>query len=365
MPQNQDNKIAVFHNYMDNIGGAEKVVLTLGERLPADIYSTVSNSEMISKMGFRKKINEIGWIPKNAPFRQQLSSYRFSKLNLTKKYDNFIIAGDWAVSGAMKNKPNLWYVHSPIRELYDLNEYTRKTSVNPLLRPVFDFWASYNRKLNKKHVANVQKILCNSKNTQKRVEKYLNRKATVVYPPIDTEKFLYKQNKGYWLSVNRLIDHKRIELQLDAFRKLPEEKLIIIGAYEKSAHFQKYVKKIVENQPNNVEILNWVSEPMLREIYSECKGFITTAKEEDFGMTAVEAMASGKPVIAPSEGGYLETVTDGITGKLIDKINGEKIELAIKEISKAPESFKKECIKQAKKFDSSVFIKKIRDEISF
>ncbi len=358
-------KIAIFHNYMDNIGGAEKVGLTLARELKADVITTNINRKAIENMGFSDiKIKSIGKIPINAPFKQQFALYKFRKLDLKGKYDFFIIDGDWAMSGVVKNKPNLWYVHSPIREIWDLYEYTRKNLVTPWKRPLFDLWVKYNRYLNRKYVKHANKIVCNSINTQKRVKKYLKRNAVVINPPIETSKFHYKKTGDYWLSVNRLITHKRIDMQVKAFAKIPKEKLIIIGSYEKSKHFivySNYIKKII---PSNVKILSWIGEDELIELYANCKGFITTSKEEDFGMTPVEAMASGKPAIAPNEGGYMETIVNGITGKLIDNVNVEKLVKAIQEVGKNPEKYKKACLKQAKKFDTKIFIRKIKEQIN-
>jgi hypothetical protein len=87
-------KLAVFHNYMDNIGGAERVGLTLARELNADIYSTVVNQKAIENMGFKIKVKKISWIPVNAPFRQQAALMRFRMLDLSKKYDYFIIQKD-------------------------------------------------------------------------------------------------------------------------------------------------------------------------------------------------------------------------------------------------------------------------------
>jgi len=357
-------KIAIFHNYMDNIGGAEKVGLTLARELKADVITTNINRKAIENMGFSDiKIKSIGKIPINAPFKQQFALYKFRKLNLKEKYDFFIIDGDWAVSGAVNNKPNLWYVHSPIREIWDLYEYTRQHNVCLILRPIFDIWVKYNRYLNRKYVKHINKIICNSRNTQKRVKKYLNRAAVVIHPPIETSKFYYKKTGDYWLSVNRLITHKRVDIQMKAFSKLPNEKLIIVGCYEKSRHFTAYANYIKKNKPKNVTLLHWIDSNQLVNLYANCKGFITSSKEEDFGMTPVEAMASGKPVIAPNEGGYKETVVDGITGKLIDDISVDKLTKAIQEVGKNPKKYKNACLKQAKKFDTKIFIKKIKDRI--
>jgi len=357
-------KIAIFHNFMDNIGGAEIVGLTLARELKADLYSTNIDYEKIKKMGFSDiNITSIGKIPANAPFRQQLALQKFRKLNLRDKYDFYIIDGDWAMSGAVNNKPNLWYVHSPIREIWDLYNYTRQNTVPWYARHIFDIWVHYNRYLNKKHIKNVNKIACNSQNTRKRVKKYLGKEAIVINPPIETSKFKYKKNGDYWLSVNRLISHKRVDMQLKAFQKLPNEKLVVVGSYEQSRHFKAYANYIKKIKPKNVEIISWVDNKTLINLYANCKGFITTSKDEDFGMTPIEAMASGKPVIAPNEGGYKETVVDGSTGKLINNINVDKLVQAIKEIGKNPKKYKDACIKQAKKFDTKIFIKKIKEQL--
>ncbi|MFA5275533.1 MAG: glycosyltransferase [Candidatus Omnitrophota bacterium] len=357
-------KIAVFHNYMDNIGGAEIVGLTLARELNADFYTTNIDKEKIKKMGFSDiNLKSIGRVPLNAPFRQQAALWRFKKLNLKSRYDFFIIGGDWAMSGAVHNKPNLWYVHSPIREIWDLYEYIKQNLVRPSRRWLFDAWVCYNRYLNKKYVQHVNKIVCNSENTRQRVKKYLQREALVINPPIETASYYYKTAGDYWLSVNRLFYHKRIEMQMRAFAKMPDEKLIIVGSYEKSNHFQAYAEYCKKIRPENVEILSWVDRAKLIELYANCKGFITTSQDEDFGMTPVEAMASGKPVIAPNEGGYKETVIDGVTGRLIDNISIDRLVEVIKETGKNLKSYQNVCLEQAKKFDTKVFVGKIKEQL--
>lgn len=358
---------------MDNIGGAELVDLILAQELKADIYTTNINKKKIQKMGFKPdNIYSIGKIPINAPLKQEGAYWKFKNLNLGKKYDFYIIAGDWAMCGACHNKPNLWYVYSPIRELYDLNKYIRENIVPGVYlknfnKYIFDLWVLYKKFLNKRDLKHVEKIICISKNVQNRVKKYLKRDSEVIYPPTDIKKYYYKKNGNFWLSVNRLINNKRVDMQLRAFSKLPDEKLVVVGSYENSKHFEVYADYCQKIKPKNVEIRSWISEKELIDLYADCKGFLTTAIDEDFGMTPVEAMAAGKPVIAPNEGGYKETVIDGETGVLIDNINEEKLAEAVKklgkEIDENPLKHKSVCQNQAKKFDVKIFIEKIKKEV--
>lgn len=359
-------KIAIFHHSLDAIGGAEVVTLTLARELASDVYTTNIDREKIKKMGFEDilpRIYSIGKVPISPPFKQQMAFLRFRFLNLKGKYDFFIIAGDWAISGAVNNKPNLEYFHSPLNEIWALRDEV-KNYLKFWQKLLFQLWTEHIRFFYRRYFKHVGRRVCNSKNTRDRIKKYFGEDSIVIYPPIDTSKYQSSKSENFWLSVNRLSPSKRIELQLSAFSKLPDEDLIVIGSYEKSVrYFELYKKHLESILPANVRIFNWVSEEKLKIFYSQCKGVIATAFDEDFGISVVEAMASGKPVIAAAAGGYKESIINGTTGVLIENINEDKLVEVVKLVGKNPEKYKEACLKQARKFDKNVFVEKIKKEI--
>ena len=347
------------------------VTLKLAEALQADVYSCATNPGNIKKMGFDVDVKLLSTIPSKPPFRQQLSARAFAKLNLGRTYDIYIISGDWATGGLVHNKPNLWYAHGPKRELWDMCEYTREEIVpdgkysKNLHRYIFDLWVQYNRYLDRRYVSQADQIVCNSKTVQARIKKYFKRDATVIYPPTDVKKYYNAPAGDYWLSVNRTSPAKRIELQTEAFRKMPDQKLFMVATYENTDTFLQYRQKILATKPDNVTLLAHVSQAELIDLYANCRGFITTAREEDFGLTAIEAMAAGKPVIAPNEGGYRESVVDGETGVLIDDISDDTLVAALKWVDSNPEIYKEACLKRAQMFSTEAFIAGIKEQISY
>ena len=143
---------------------------------------------------------------------------------------------------------------------------------------------------------------------------------------------------------------------------MPDEKILIVGGHARGNHAVKYAKNIINGLPQNVNILGEISEQELINLYVRRKGLICTAFDEDFGLTPVEAMASGKPVVAVNEGGFRETVTEK-TGLLINADLHSTIE-AVKFVSNEPESYRNACLEHAKRFDISIFSKNIKNVIN-
>jgi len=356
-------KIAIFHDYIGAIGGAEKIVLALARELSADVITTDVDMNAVKILGYEDvNIISLGKTIKMAPFKQISACMMFALCDFSSKYDFFIFSNNWAHFAAKKHKPNLLYCQStPVRVFYDLYDlYLHQQSFFSSL--LFRLWVMLHRRMYEHYMDHVDLIIANSISIQERVKKYLKRTSKVIYPPIDISAFRFEEYGDFWLSVNRLYPEKRIELQIEAFRRLPGEKLLIVGDYAQGDSSSTYAANLMKDIPRNVKVMGTVSEKELRDLYARCKAFIITSRDEPFGMAPVEAMASGKPVVAVNEGGCLETVVEGVTGLLV-KPDVIELQNAINIISRDPFKYKENCIEQARKFDVSVFLDKMNKEI--
>ena len=348
-------KIAIFHDYIGAIGGGEKLILTLARGLGADVITTDIDADSVLKMGFEDvNIISLGSTVKMPPLKQISASFKFAMCDFSKDYDFFIFSGNWAHFAAKRHGPNMWYCFTPTRAFYDLYDtFLQRQSF--ITRQFFKIWVALHEPVSRKFVNYIDHVVTISANVQQRIKKYYGRESVIVYPAIDISKYRFEKSGDFWLSVNRLYPEKRVELQIEAFRRMPEEKLVIVGGYAMGDHASIYASGLLNNIPDNVTLLGSISEDELKDLYATCRGHITTALDEDFGMTPLEAMASGKPTIAVNEGGYLETVEDGITGILVGP-NEKDIIKAVKTISNNSEMYKNACIERAKDFDVPIFI---------
>jgi len=357
-------KVAVFVDYIGAVGGGERVALTLARALGGDVVTTDVNFESIKKLGHQDlRIVSLGETLGMPPLKQISACAKFARCDLSEEYDFFIFSGNWCHYAAKKHKPNLWYCHTPVRAFYDLRDAVVSRQPNPLLKGLASLWISAHWRFDERAAKSVDRIVVNSENVQKRVLAAYGLASTLIYPPVDLRKFRFEECGDFWLSVNRIYPEKRIELQFQVFRSIPEERLVVVGGYSKGDHATRYYRRLMETIPENVIMLGEVSDEELTDLYARSKGLICTALDEDFGLTPVEAMASGKPVIAVKEGGFLESVIDGVTGRLVEA-RSDRIAEAIREISKEGcIGYKDACRERAEDFSEEIFIRLIKDEI--
>jgi len=348
-------KIAIFHDYFGAIGGGEKTTVNLAEALQAKIFTT--DFDILPSFAQNIPIVELKSTIKFPPLKQISASRIFASAQLQEDFDFYIFTGNWSHYAARIHRPNLWYCYTPVRAFYDLYS-TFKFRQNAIVRPIFRSWVACHRRYDQKSIKNVEQVISISNNVKKRIKEFYNIDADIISPPIKTSEYSNKGFENFWLSVNRLYPEKRLEIQLDAFRMMPDENLVICGGYSKGDHASRYVKRILRDLPKNVTYLGVVDEKELISLYSKCSGLISTSLNEDFGLTPIEAMASGKPVIATNEGGYTETITKD-TGILISPDKKSLCD-AIFLLSDNPESYSDACMRRAQLYDFQIFKNKFK-----
>ncbi len=350
-------RVAILHDHMSFIGGGERLVLTLAQGLDADLYVTDLDPAIPKKAGFpHAHVTELAKVPKTPLLRQNRQAKVFHHAEIP-TYDAYVFSGNWSIAGAESHAPNLWYCHTPARIFYDL-EAPFLQGLSPAKRVAARTWIRRTRPKYEDDVAGIQRIVANSRNVAGRIAKYLHREADVVYPPVATQRYHFAEVGAHWLSVNRLSHEKRIRLQVDTFRKLPEETLRIAGGPQVGVDAESFIRSL--DPPPNVEFLGEVDEARLVELYATCRGFLATAQDEDFGMTPVEAMASGKAVVAVDEGGYRETVVHGRTGWLVPATPGALADAIRKAGPERLASLRPACEERARAFDASRFLERMR-----
>jgi len=207
---------------------------------------------------------------------------------------------------------HICYCHTPTRYLWnDSHNYLKELKVNYLIKKLLPITLHKLRVWDRLAADRVDFFIANSKTVQERIKKYYSRESEVIYPPVEVNKFYLSDTpKKYYLAGGRLVPYKRIDLAVRAFSRLG----IPLKIFGLGTEF-KYLKRLAKP---NVEFLGRVSDNEKARLYSDCIAYLNP-QEEDFGITTVEAMASGRPVIAYRRGGATETVVGGVTGEFFDE----------------------------------------------
>ena len=350
-------KIAVIHDWFNDIGGAEKVVREVLLCYPqADVFSLIDfyndskrEKYLLGKKSTTSFIQKIPFSKKYYRFLFPLFPSAIERLDLS-GYDLIISSSSSVAKGVQKTKSQLHicYCHSPVRYAWDLRDDYLSVMSNPISKFVFNFFLNRLQKWDLKANERVDYFIANSVNVQNRIKNNYGRDAEVIYPPVDVNSFTYTAKKeNYYFTVSRLVAYKKTEQIVKAFAKFPHLSLIVAGDGPNR-------KKLCKIATPNVQIIGFISTDDLKEKIKNAKAFIANANE-DFGITVVEAQSCGTPIIVPYLGGYKETVKTN-TGVFFEKQSVEDIEKAIDLFENQPKVYNEIDFKNnVMRFDKSRF----------
>jgi len=349
-------KIAIIHDWLTHMGGAENCLQVFLELLPqADLFTSVYDPSKI-KLDLNNRSIHTTFI-QNLPFSKKiyrnylpLMPLAFEELNL-QNYDFILSSSDACAKGIIPNPraAHICYCYTPMRYVWDM--YYEYMSDGHFARKLVSLFSNYLRTWDAASACRVDKFYAISQFVASRINKYYRREAEVVYPPVDCDYFVpQSKDEEYFLIVSRLVPYKKIDLAVRAFNKL-KLPLVVIGEGREEAKLKKMAGP-------NIKFMGYQSREVIKDRFARCRAFIFPGIE-DFGITVLEAQAAGRPVIAFAGGGALETVIEGKTGLFFDEQTPESLVLKVEEFAKM--SFDKKSLRQnALKYDRQIFKNKIR-----
>ncbi|MFA6160047.1 MAG: glycosyltransferase [Parcubacteria group bacterium] len=362
-------RVALVHDFLNQYGGAEKVLEVLCEMFPtAPVYTLLYDKEKMQGKFSNRKIHA-SFLQKLPKFFRRRFKYFLPFLpTAPESFDlrNFDLvissSGAWSKGIITRlDTIHIAYIHSPMRFVWDYNEkYLRdekKEKLGFIIRPVL----SYFRIWDKLAADRPDYLIANSKYTRSRIKKYYRRESEVIYPPVLTSSALqapspYKgegDNERYFLIVSRLSAYKKIDKAIEAFNKL-ELPLVIVGTGKE----EKRLKKIAKS---NIKFLGYQKDEKLSEIYAQARAFIFPGVD-DFGIAPVEAMMHGIPVIAIKDGGVVEIIEEGKNGEFFESGAPEVIADGVRRFCENEKNYDKEyIIRSVERFNKEKFVKQLNE----
>lgn len=358
-------KVALVHDYLNEFGGAERVLLTLAEMYPeAPIYTAFYKKNSLAYNRFSKRRIISSWAQFVPGFVSKLHSpLRFLAPAIWKSfrltgYDVVISSASWYITKGIRvseNTLHISYIHTPPRYLYGYQtsiEWQKYWLVRQYAKIVNHFLRMYDFESAQKPDI----LVVNSENVQKRVSKVYRRKSLIIYPPVELPSVQLARRGDYYLVISRIVGGKGLSLAVEVANllKIP---LKVVGA---GAGWGKEEERLKSLAQGTVQFLGHVNDEELSRLYAGAKAFLALAPDEDFGITPVEAMGAGTPVIAFRGGGYKETVIEGKTGVFFDELTAPALAQAVRSLE-SMEILEIDCRSQAQLFSKKAFIKQMNE----
>lgn len=308
-------KVAIVHDYLNQMGGAERVVMALHEIFPdAPIYTSIYAPDRVDQ-AFRQMDVRTSFMQKfplvkkhHQPF---LPFYPFAMENLDLRGFDLVLSSSSAFGKGVITRPetmHICYCHTPMRWCWNYEEYVEREHLGKVARSVLPFMISGLRVWDQTSAMRVDHFIANSPVVAERIQKYYRREAIFIPPPVEAKRFQFDPSTrpdDYFLILSRLVPYKRIDLAIEACNRL-QLPLVIIGKGRDKERLQKLAGP-------TIRFVGGLSDDEVLHYLAHCRAFLFPG-EEDFGITPLEAQASGRPVIAYGQGGALASVVEGVTG---------------------------------------------------
>jgi glycosyltransferase involved in cell wall biosynthesis len=340
----QAQSTALIHDWLTCSAGAERVLEAIWELYPGPVHTLIAEPENLTSLSFAKEkiypsfISKLPFAKKG--FRNYLPLFPLAIERFDLSNYKLILSSSHAVAKNVKKRPDqlhICYCHTPMRYAWDLYP-TYMSHLKGAKKALASRILPRLRNWDAKSSERVDHFIANSHFVAERIKSNYGREATVIYPPVNTHLFIPSSERtDTYITYSRLVPYKRVDLIVEAFRKLPDRQLTIIG----DGPERKMLEAIA---PKNVKLLYNVSDERLRKELSSARAFLFAA-EEDFGIAPVEAQAAGLPVIAFGKGGALETVLPGKTGLFYEKQTSESLLEAIQAFEEMESTFDPQAIR--------------------
>lgn len=353
-------RTAIVHYWLLGMRGGERVVEALCELLPdADIFTLFYDPDRVSPVIRRHRVRASFLNPLSRYHRQTLPLMPFALEAFDlRPYDLVISSESGPAKGVLVSSQarHICYCHSPMRYLWDLYPaYLHDWTASRHKKLLLSLFSNYLRLWDYAAAIRVDDFLANSRNVQRRIWRAYRCQSRVVYPPVDLERFHHQTAEDYFLIVSALVDYKRIADAVQVFSR-SGQRLKLVGEGPQ-------LRDLKRTATANVEFCGPVSDTELAHLYSRCRAVIMPG-EEDFGIVPVEALASGKPVIALGKGGVLETVSvnDPCCGILYDDEGPAALASALAKFERVAHHFRpRELQRSAIRFSKVRFMAEITD----
>jgi glycosyltransferase involved in cell wall biosynthesis len=309
-------KVALVHDYLNQMGGAERVVIAFHQMFPdAPIYTSIYDPQRVDPV-FQEMDIRTSFMQKfplvTRHHQPYLPFYPFAMESLDLRDYDLVLSSSSAFGKGVITRPetmHICYCHTPMRWCWNYREYVEREQLGAMARRVLPFLITGLRMWDQVSAMRVDHFIANSPVVAARIQKYYRRDAVVIPPPVEVSRFSFDpgiEREDYFLIVSRLIPYKRIDLAIEACNRL-HLPLVIIGA-------GRDMERLKRMAGPTIRFLGRLSDQEVLHYYARCRAFLFPG-EEDFGITPLEAQASGRPVIAYGRGGSLASIVEGITGE--------------------------------------------------